>query len=82
VAPDVHSSLAPLARSEPADPAALERLVAATGGALPEEYLAFVAINDGGESDVGDSWIEFWSAGRVLSIRGRTTLQGGRPVRG
>jgi hypothetical protein len=42
-----------MARREPADPDALNRLVAPAGTALPVEYLAFLAISDGGEGGVG-----------------------------
>ena len=57
---EVHPSLSALARRGPAEPGALTRLVEAAGVALPDEYLAFLAISDGGEGDVGDRWIEFW----------------------
>jgi hypothetical protein len=63
---EVHPSLIALARRGPSDPAALKQLVAAAGVALPDEYLAFLAISDGGEGDVGDRWFEFWPVGRVL----------------
>ena len=59
-------SLIALACRGPADPAALKRLVAAARVALPHEYVAFLAISDGGEGDVGNRWIEFWPVGRVL----------------
>ena len=33
---------------------------------LPPEYVAFMASSDGGDGDLGQSWIEIWPAARVL----------------
>jgi hypothetical protein len=56
----------------PAEPAVLERLTAAAGTSLPQEYLAFMASSDGGDGDLGQTWIEIWPAARVLESLSRS----------
>jgi hypothetical protein len=63
---DVVRTLSTLDKRVPADPATVERLTAAAGMNLPDEYLRFMASSDGGEGDLGRTWIEIWPAARVL----------------
>jgi hypothetical protein len=37
------------------------------GVRLPDEYLAFMSVSDGGEGDIGATWVEIWPVGRVLA---------------
>ena len=50
--------LSEVATREPADRAALDALAVESGVSLPKDYLAFMASSDGGEGDVGETWIE------------------------
>lgn len=63
---DVVRTLSTLDKRVPADPATVERLTAAAAMNLPDEYLRFMASSDGGEGDLGRTWIEIWPAARVL----------------
>jgi hypothetical protein len=63
---DVVRTLSTLDKRVPADPATVERLTAAAGMNLSDEYLRFMASSDGGEGDLGRTWIEIWPAARVL----------------
>ena len=63
---DVGRTLSTLDTRAPPDPATVERLTAAAGMTLPNEYLTFMASSDGGEGDLGRTWIEIWPAARVL----------------
>jgi len=62
---DVPLLLAGIARRAPADPTALEHLVATAGVRLPDDYLTFMASSDGGDGDIGQAWIELWPVARV-----------------
>jgi hypothetical protein len=66
VTDEVARTLLTLTTRRPAEPAALERLTAAAGMNLPHEYLTFMAVSDGGEGDLGETWIEIWPTARVL----------------
>ena len=33
---------------------------------LPHDYLSFMALSDGCDGDLGETWIEIWPAARVL----------------
>ena len=57
--------LSKVATRDPAVPAALDALVAESGVSPPEDYLAFMASSDGGEGDVGETWIELWPIARI-----------------
>ena len=54
----------------PASAASVERLVASSPVRLPSDYLAFLAVSDGGEGDLGvePGWIVFWSSEKVIEL--------------
>jgi hypothetical protein len=66
VVDEVARTLSTLTSRAPSKPALLARLAAAAGMNLPDEYLAFMASSDGADGDLGQTWIEIWSAARVL----------------
>jgi hypothetical protein len=66
MADEVVGALLTLDTTPPPEPAVLERLTAAAGMSLPREYLVFMALSDGGDGDLGETWIEIWPAARVL----------------
>ena len=57
-------------RAAPAPRAAVERLRAALGGQVPEEYLSFLLLSNGGEGELGlePGWFRLWPAETVLDL--------------
>ena len=55
-------------RAEPASPAELETLRRAVPARVPDIYLQFLALSDGGEGPLGaePGWFQIWSSSTVL----------------
>jgi hypothetical protein len=49
----------------PADVSGLLEIAAARGVELPPDYVEFMAQSDGGDGDVGSSWLELWSLDEI-----------------
>lgn len=54
-----------LDRRPPADVAALVEIAAARGVTLPSDYVEFMTQSDGGDGDVGLSWLELWPVAEI-----------------
>ncbi|WP_275787081.1 SMI1/KNR4 family protein [Pararhizobium gei] len=46
----------------PVDPGLVDGLPASLGVALPEDYIDFLKMHNGGEGFIGDNYIIFWKA--------------------
>lgn len=57
-------------RAAPADSEALDRLRASLSLELPDDYIAFLAISNGGEGDlqVEPGWFQLWSAEQIPEL--------------
>jgi SMI1/KNR4 family protein SUKH-1 len=62
---ELETLLANVSRREPASSDALARLAVEIGMELPKDYVAFMESSNGGDGDVGSTWIEFWPVEQV-----------------
>ncbi len=64
----IHDESAKWRRVSPASPAALDGLIAGAGVELPEDYLAFLRLSNGGEGALGvdPGWFQIWPVEQVL----------------
>jgi hypothetical protein len=64
-------------REPPADPAAIVALSAESGIDLPEDYLDFLRLGNGGEGplDVEPGWFQIWPAEQVLALNREHRVQ-------
>jgi hypothetical protein len=57
-------------RKPPAEPEAIQRLIAGAGVDLPEEYLSLLRHSNGGEGELGvePGWFQLWPTEEVLDL--------------
>ncbi len=68
-------------RAAPASRAAVDRLRAALGERVPEEYLSFLLLSNGGEGELGlePGWFSLWPAEKVLETNAAYEVAGTLP---
>jgi hypothetical protein len=73
ISPDAHWFPQPPASSD-----VIQSLLSASGLDLPEEYLAFLQLNNGGEGDLGiePGWFQLWPAEYVIESNKQAWLPG------
>jgi hypothetical protein len=57
-----------LSTRDPRDVEPIATVAAGRGLALPTDYLDYMAHSDGGEGDIGASYIEIWPVAKVLEV--------------